>query len=412
MTDVMHIQVDPALGFGLDNLPFGIIQHNDKVFVGIAIGEYVLNLAYLEATSLIKLAKKNLFNQTSLNTFAKQGSKVRQDVRQQVQQLLTSSTSALGQKHHRDKALIHRELTQLLYPFDTRGYTDFYSCENHARNVGSLFRDPDNALNRNWKQLPVAYHGRTSSLVTSGLSFPRPHGQILNQGSDTSIFGPSQKMDFEIEMGFFIGQDNTLFEPIPIDQARDHIFGFVLVNDWSARDIQAFEYVPLGPFLGKNFLTSVSPWVITPEALAPFKVTMALQEPQPLHYLQQSKRHSYDIDITASLITDGDVHLMSTSNFQHQYWSLDQQLAHHGINGCKMQTGDLLATGTLSGTQQHQLGCFLEMTRNGVSPITLANGQTRAFLEDGDTVRLSAQCKNDQACISFGEVSGTLTAPL
>lgn len=414
MNQCIHFEIDASQGFGLNNLPFSIFSTGTsasilfKKRVGVAVGEYILDLARLEQEQLIKAGAKPVFDQTTLNTFAALGPAARQDVRHQLIKILTES-SKLSNADFRDQVLIKQADATMHYPFDTRGYTDFYSSENHARNVGSLFRDPENALNKNWKRLPVAYHGRTSSLVASGVNFKRPHGQILKPGADEPIYSPSLKLDYEIEMGIFIGRETNMFDTIPINEARDHIFGFVIVNDWSARDIQAWEYVPLGPFLGKNFLTSVSPWVVTPEALEAFTQSMPQQDIPPLAYLQQNQRQTYNIQLSAHIAPAGGTpELLSTTNFANQYWSMDQQIAHHAVNGCKMQTGDLLATGTLSGTENNQLGCLLEMTQNGKNPVQLANGRSRTFLENGDTLIIRASAGQGENLISFGEVSGTV----
>ena len=411
MTVLPHFYVDPKSGFGVENLPFGIFSrlgfHHKQV--GVAIGEFVLDLAALEHQGIISLGDETLFDRNDLNNFAALGAAARIDLRQQLQTLLSDPSSALSNESFRDEVLVKRCLVEMHYPFKTGDYTDFYSSENHARNVGSLFRDPENALNPNWKQLPVAYHGRTSSLVASDLKLKRPHGQILEKGSSTPIFSPSLKLDYEVEMGIFIGAANQMFEPIPIEKARDSVFGFVIVNDWSARDIQAYEYAPLGPFLGKNFLTSVSPWVVTPEALEPFIMEMPEQDISPLEYLRLLKRTTFNIQLEASIQTAlGHTEVISTTNFKHQYWSLDQQIAHHTVNGCKMQTGDLLATGTLSGPTQESAGCLLEITKNGANPVHLTNGETRTFLEDGDTLTIEAHCKNGNTILWFGNVSGTI----
>lgn len=411
MTVIPHFYVDPKSGFGIKNLPFGVFSrlgfHHKQV--GVAIGNFVLDLAALEHQGIISLGDEILFNRNSLNDFAALGAAARIDLRQQLQTLLSDPLSALSDESFRDEVVIKRCSVEMHYPFDTRDYTDFYSSENHARNVGSLFRDPENALNPNWKQLPVAYHGRASTLVASDLKLKRPHGQILTQGCATPTLSPSLKLDYEVEMGIFIGAENQMFEPIPIERARDAVFGFVIVNDWSARDIQAYEYVPLGPFLGKNFLTSVSPWVVTPEALEPFAMEMPEQEISPLNYLKLMQRTTFNIQLEASIQTNvGHTEVISTTNFAHQYWSLDQQIAHHTVNGCKMQTGDLLATGTLSGPTKESAGCLLEMTKNGANPIHLSNGETRTFLEDGDRLTISATCKNGDDVLWFGDVTGTI----
>ncbi|HBF08026.1 MAG TPA: fumarylacetoacetase [Gammaproteobacteria bacterium] len=406
-----QLNIEAREGFDINNLPFGVFSNGTAhKAIGVAIGNKVLNLSYLEEQQLLSITAGKVFNTTTLNAFAAQGPLVRQRVRAQIQSLLSSPESRLLNVEHVQKALIDRDSVSMHYPFDTRGYTDFYSCENHARNVGSLFRDPENALNPNWKQLPVAYHGRTSTLVASHMDIKRPQGQILNMQTKQPEFSACKKFDFEIEMGMFVGQENTLFEPIPVAKAREHLFGFTIVNDWSARDIQAWEYVPLGPFLGKNFLTSVSPWVVTPEALESFEQDMQQQEPVPVEYLQQEKRKTYSICIEAILTTaSGHTEVISTTSYTHQHWSQEQQFAHHTINGCKMNTGDLLATGTLSGTAENSLGCLLEMTQNGKKPIALSNGETRTFLQDGDTLTLSAYAKNKDTTISFGSISGTIT---
>lgn len=423
MTVIPHFYVDPKSGFGLNNLPFGIFSRTgfDQQQVGIAIGDFVLDLAALEQRGLISpydqtllkntpdFNRKTFFNKKTLNDFAALGTKARIYIRRQLQSLLSHPASPLADVKLQDQVLIKQSDIQLHYPFDTRGYTDFYSSEHHARRVGSLFRDPENALNQNWKQLPVAYHGRTSSLVAEKKYFKRPHGQVLIPKASKPIYSPTQKLDYEIEMGIFIGKGNQMFEPIPIEKARDSIFGFVIVNDWSARDIQAFEYTPLGPFLGKNFLTSISPWVVTPEALAPFAIQMPDQEILPVEYLQLSKRFTFDIQLTASLTTkNGHTHKLCTTNFSNQYWSLDQQIAHHTVNGCHLQTGDLLATGTLSGAKLEDAGCLLEMTENGKNPIHFSNGEQRAFLENNDTVRITAQCKQKSHTLWFGDVTNTV----
>lgn len=408
-----HIEVNAIEGFGLNNLPFGVFSWPDtqEKCIGVAIGDSILDMTRLEAKGLLQLHQHPIFDQGTLNAFAALGTSTRKDARAQIISLLTDADSPL--KELDAHVFCSQERAHMHYPFETRGYTDFYSSENHARNVGSLFRDPENALNRNWKYLPVAYHGRTSSLVTTGVTFPRPKGQILEPGTDTPTYGSCKKLDFEIEMGFFIGTENNIFEAIPINNARDAIFGLTIVNDWSARDIQAFEYVPLGPFLGKNFLTAVSPWVVTPEALEPFSIPMKKEDHEVVKYLQQPQRMTYDIQLEAEIIThSGHKQVISTTSFAHQYWSMDQQLAHHSVNGCKMQTGDLLATGTLSGPEQTSLGCLLEMTSNSQNPLILNNGETRTFLEDGDSLIIRAFCGAGENKISFGEVRGTLCAAL
>jgi len=287
-------------------------------------------------------------------------------------------------------------------------YTDLYSSYYHAHNVGTMLRGPENALMPNWKWLPVGYHGRASSIVVSGAEVQRPKGQIKPPDALAPVFGPTKSLDFELEMAFLIGPGNALGQPVPIDHAVDHIFGFVLMNDWSARDIQAWEYQPLGPFLAKNFCTSISPWVVTLDALEPFRRPLPKQDPEPLPYLKSTNDFTFDIHLDARLQTlklaTADV--ITRTNFQNLYWSISQQLAHHTVNGCNLQPGDLLASGTISGATEESRGCMLELAWRGANPIKLSNGETRKWLEDGDMLAITGWCDGDGYRIGFGEVSG------
>jgi fumarylacetoacetase len=297
-------------------------------------------------------------------------------------------------------------------------YTDFYSSYHHAHNVGTMLRGPENALMPNWKWLPVAYHGRASSIVINGTEVRRPSGQTKPPDAAAPVFGPSKSFDYELEMAFLIGPGNSLGSPVPIDRAIDHIFGFVLMNDWSARDIQAWEYQPLGPFLAKNFCTSISPWVVTLEALEPFRKPPPPQDSEPLPYLsatgrirrgeRQTNDFTFDIHLEAHLKTSSmdAPHIITRTNFQNLYWSVAQQLAHHTINGCNLQPGDLLASGTISGPTEESRGCMLELTWRGANPLKLPNGETRKWLEDGDKLTITGWCQGDGYRIGFGEVSG------
>jgi fumarylacetoacetase len=289
-------------------------------------------------------------------------------------------------------------------------YTDFYSSYHHAHNVGTMLRGPENALMPNWKWLPVAYHGRASSIVVSGSDVRRPQGQTKPPDAPAPIFGPTKSFDYELEMAFLIGPGNKLGEPVPIDRAADHIFGFVLMNDWSARDIQAWEYQPLGPFLAKNFATSISPWVVTMEALEPFRKPLPKQDPEPLPYLQAKEDFMFDIALEAKLQTAKMTkpHVITRTNFQNLYWSISQQLAHHTVAGCNLQPGDLLASGTISGPTEDSRGCMLELTWRGADPLKLPGGETRKWLEDGDTLVITGWCQGDGYRIGFGEVSGRI----
>jgi fumarylacetoacetase len=293
-------------------------------------------------------------------------------------------------------------------------YTDFYSSREHASNVGTMFRGPDNALLPNWLHLPVAYHGRASSIVPNQAAIIRPRGQVLQPGADGPDFCPTTELDFELEMGFFIGPGNRLGEPIPIESAADHIFGLALVNDWSARDIQRWEYRPLGPFLSKSFATSISPWVVPLAALEPFRVPGPSQDPEPLPYLCSSGHWSFDIRLEARLQTAEMAKagyqpaLLTQTNFRHLYWNMAQQLAHHTVNGCNLRPGDLLASGTISGTEAGSYGSMLELTWGGERPIILPTGETRRFLEDGDRLTITGWCQGDGFQVGFGEVTGQI----
>jgi fumarylacetoacetase len=296
-------------------------------------------------------------------------------------------------------------------PAQIGDYTDFYSSREHATNVGTMFRDPDNALLPNWLHLPVGYHGRASSIILSGTNIHRPQGQTVQEDSTTPAFNASRLLDFELEMGFFIGPGNELGHPIPISQATDHIFGMVLVNDWSARDIQKWEYVPLGPFLAKNFATTISPWVVTLDALDPFRIPNPPQDdPTPLPYLQDKENHAYDIQLEVKIQSQemNEAFVISKSNLKHMYWNICQQLAHHSITGCNMRPGDLLASGTISGSTPDSYGSMLELSWRGTKPIPLPDGTERKFLQDGDTLTLTGYCQGEGFRVGFGECVGTI----
>ncbi|MEP7145647.1 MAG: fumarylacetoacetase, partial [bacterium] len=289
-------------------------------------------------------------------------------------------------------------------------YTDFYSSREHATNVGIMFRGKENALMPNWVHMPVAYHGRASSVVLSGTNIIRPKGQTKADDAEMPSFGATKLLDFELEMGFFIGTGNNLGDPIPVAKAAEHIFGMVLVNDWSARDIQKWEYVPLGPFLGKNFATSISPWVVTLEALEPFKTKRSLQEPEPLPYLQSKGDWLFDINLEVKLKSEkmNEPYVISRSNFKYLYWDICQQLAHHSVTGCNMKTGDLLASGTISGQVKESFGSMLELTWRGTEPLKMTGGEERKFLSDGDIVTMTGWCNGDGYKVGFGEVTGKI----
>jgi len=306
----------------------------------------------------------------------------------------------------RTSVLVPQSEATMHLPAEIGDYTDFYSSREHATNVGTMLRGADKALMPNWLHLPVAYHGRSSSLVVSGTDIRRPKGQFKPDNADAPLFGPSRSLDFELETGVIVGPGNAIGQPIPISQAEDHLVGMVLVNDWSARDIQAWEYVPLGPFLAKNFATSISPWVVPLEALEPFRTAGPKQDPEPLPYLRQSGSHTFDIRLEARLLTEA--HTITVTNFKYLYWSMAQQLAHHTVNGCNLRPGDLLASGTVSGPMPDSLGCLLELTWRGSRPLTLPSGEQRTFLQDGDRVTLTGWCQGAGYRVGFGEVTGKI----
>jgi fumarylacetoacetase len=332
-------------------------------------------------------------------------------VRARVSEILRHDNPTLRDNTSlRERALVHMGAVEMNLPCSIPNYTDFYSSREHATNVGTMLRGPQNALQANWLHLPVAYHGRASSIVVSGTALHRPCGQTKADDAPAPSYGPSRNLDFELEMGFFVGPGNELGKPIPIAEAREHIFGMVLVNDWSARDIQKWEYVPLGPFLAKNFGTSISPWVVTLDALEPFRSAGPVQDPAPLPYLQTTGQEAYDIHLEVYLQTAkmDKPHRISASNAKHLYWNICQQLGHHTVNGCNMQAGDLLASGTISGPTADSCGSMLELAWKGTRPIPLPSGETRVFLQDGDRVTMTGWCQGPGYRVGFGDVTGQI----
>ena len=373
----------------------------------------MVDLSILESKGHLRLSDQPapLFSQESLNAFLGLGRAAWKKTRDMLQQLLSAETATLRDDAELREQVFHRQRDVVMQlPARIGDYTDFYSSYHHAHNVGTMLRGPENALMPNWKWLPVAYHGRASSVVVSGTPVRRPRGQIKPPDAAQPVFGPSKSFDYELEMAFLIGSPNSLGEPIPIERATDHIFGLVLMNDWSARDIQAWEYQPLGPFLAKNFATSISPWVVTLEALEPFRRPLPAQDPEPLEYLRRPNDFTFDINLEARLAAGGltKPQVITRTNFQNLYWSISQQLAHHTVGGCNLQPGDLLASGTISGAKEESRGCMLELTWRGANPLKLANGQTRKWLEDNDTLTITGWCEGDGYRVGFGEVTGTI----
>lgn len=409
------IEVDQNSDFPLNNLPYGIFSENSnhQARVGVALGEWVVDLAVLEQHGYLKIQDgSTYFDQATLNTFIATGKDNWTKVRAELQSLLSEDNPELRDNTSlRDQVFFQQRDVKMHLPVSISGYTDFYSSKEHATNVGSMFRDPSNALLPNWSELPVGYNGRASSVIVSGTDVVRPSGQIKLPNTERPIFSSCRKLDFELETGFIIGKANALGAPISIENAWEHIFGMVLFNDWSARDLQQWEYVPLGPFNAKTFASSISPWIVTLEALAPFKTNSPTQEPQPLSYLRENPSHnSYDIqlsvEIKAQNATQSD--LICTTNFKHLYWSMAQQLTHHTISGCNTQVGDLMGSGTISGPTPNSYGSLLEITWNGTRPLQLSNGEKRSFLEDGDTLTMKGHCEKDGLRIGFGAVTGKI----
>lgn len=413
------IDVPPDHPFPIQNLPYGVFRPtpNAAPRVGVAIGDFVLDLSVLEAEGLFDdapLRGERPFSEGALNVFMALGADAWDTARATIIHLLRDDTPPLRDDEAlRERALHPRNSVELLMPVLVGDYTDFYSSKEHATNVGTMFRGPENALKDNWLHLPVGYHGRASSVILSGQAVRRPCGQ-LKPDDGPPVYGPSRLLDFELEMGFFVGPGNPLGEPIPIDEADAHIFGMVLVNDWSARDIQKWEYQPLGPFLGKSFATTISPWVVPMAALAPFRCEGPPQDPAPLPYLQSSDPRCFDIHLDVGLQTEAmdAPHRVCRSNTRYLYWDVRQQLAHHTVNGCNARPGDLLASGTISGPTPDSYGSLLELTWRGEHPIELPSGETRTFIENGDRVTMTAWAQGDGYRIGFGEATAqVLPAP-
>ncbi len=409
------IPVAPDSHFPIQNLPYGIFARRGESRqprVGVAIGEHILDLAALDTFGIFKgseLSGRKVFHQPTLNAFMAMGPKAWREARETLSRILREDATEL--RHDSmlmERALVDMADADLFLPVAIGDYTDFYSSRHHAENVGIMMRGKENALMPNWLHLPVGYHGRSSSIVIDGTDFPRPMGQRLPDGASEPVFGPTKALDYELEMGFLIGTGTRLGERIEVDHAEHHIFGMVLVNDWSARDIQKWEYQPLGPFLAKNFCTSISPWVVTLDALAPFRVEGQPQLPEPLPYLRDPGNPTYDIHLEAHIAyAEGeDPVCVARTNYRHLYWNMRQQLAHHTVNGCNVRTGDMMASGTISGPEPESRGCLLERTWKGTEPIFLPNGQRRTYLEDGDRLTISGWCQGDGYRVGFGSVSG------
>lgn len=403
------IEIPESCDFPLENLPYGIAKlSNEKTVAVTRIGDTIIDLqslSALNAFSDLKIENADIFNQPVLNNFIELGKDLHVKVRERLQEIfgIGSNNTELTEKI-KQYSLHAADGVKMLMPVKVTDYTDFYSSIEHATNVGKMLRDPVNALLPNWKHLPVGYHGRASSIVVSGTEIHRPNGQTMPQGAEKPVFGPSKMFDFELEMAFVVGKTTQLGESVKASEAEDYIFGFLLFNDLSARDIQSWEYVPLGPFLSKNFGSVVSPWIVTLEALEPFRVKGPIQEPEVLPYLKTSGNRNFDINLEVLIQPEhGKENLVCSSNFRYMYWNICQQLAHHTVNGCNITTGDLYASGTISGPEPGSYGSMLELTWRGTKPIQLSDGTERKFIHDHDTIIIRGYSEKNGLRIGFGE---------
>ncbi len=415
------IDVAQDSDFSIHNLPYGIFSEtaDGQRRAGIAIGEQVLDLSVLESEGLLNLDGGPYFDQSTLNAFIDSGRDNWTTARKTIQTLLSSDCDSLRDLYEnadlQKKALFQQADVTLHLPVQVPGFTDFYSSKEHATNVGTMFRDPSNALLPNWTEMPVGYNGRASTVIVSGNDVVRPSGQLKPNADERPIFSACKRLDFELETAFVVGRGNNIGQPIAVDAAIEHIFGMVLLNDWSARDIQKWEYVPLGPFNAKTFASEVSPWVVTMDALAPFKTSCPAQEPKPLAYLNEKElNNSYDINLSVELLPNNtdEATVVCETNFKHMYWSMAQQLTHHTITGCKVEVGDMMGSGTISGPTPDSYGSMLEIAWNATKPVTLKGGETRSFIEDGDTVIMKGYSEKDGIRVGFGEVRGKVLPAL
>ena len=410
------ISYDSQSDFSIYNIPFGVaVFEDDEIACVTRVGDTVINLAVLFDKGYFDQfdLEENVFEAFALNDFISLGKAYTVPMREHLQKLLLEGSELSKDKATLELALYPIEQAYMQLPVHIPNYTDFYSSIEHATNVGKMFRDPDNALLPNWKHIPVGYHGRASSIVVSGTPLYRPKGQTKTNDADKPTFGPSKRLDFELEMAFITNSFTDLGESISTAEAEEHIFGLVIFNDWSARDIQRWEYVPLGPFLAKNFGSSISPWIVTLEALEDFRVEGPKQEPEVLPYLQYEGKKNFDIQLQTILQPEGgEENVICNSNFKYMYWNMAQQLAHHTVNGCNLEVGDMYASGTISGKSEDSYGSMLELTWSGSKPIKLSDGSERTFIEDNDTIIMRGWCEKDGKRVGFGEVSGKILPAL
>ncbi len=403
------VDTAPESPFPIQNLPYGVFTDQAGTRCGVAIGDRILDLAGAESAGLFTNTglERDTFRHGSLNRFLQHSRGVWSTVRSRIVEVLNKADLE-GRRFCESHDLVVEGPVRMRRPIEVGDYVDFYSSEQHATNVGRMFRPDGEPLLPNWRHLPVAYHGRAGTVVVSGTGIRRPHGQL--PGADGPTFGPSRRLDFELEVGFVTGDGPGPGTAIGADEAEHHIFGLCLVNDWSARDIQAWEYVPLGPFLGKSFATTISPWIVPLEALEPFRVPGPPQDPRPLPYLTTGRHLGVDIDLTVTITPEGGVPTqVCTTSFASMYWTMDQQLAHATANGASFRAGDLFASGTVSGPTPEEFGSLLERSWNGSRPVPMADGSSRTFLLDGDTVSLGGSARTDGAVpIGFGACTGSI----
>lgn len=397
--------------FPIQNIPFGVfLTRDDIITIGTRIGDYAIDLGALHQLGYFEgiPLTDDIFLQDTLNDFIADGRITWRLVRNRIAEIFdVDNTELKDNAEHRDRIIFTMEEIEMQLPVTIGDYTDFYASKEHATNVGSIFRDPENALMPNWLHIPIGYHGRSSSIVTSGTPIKRPIGQTKPKNAEKPVFGPSKRLDFELEMAFITTDVNKLGETIKLEEAEDYIFGMVLFNDWSARDIQGWEYAPLGPFLGKSFASTISPWIVTMDALEPFRTESPKQDPAPLPYLQQTGNRSFDINLKAFIQPEnGQEVLVSASNFKYMYWTMAQQLTHHTSNGCNVRAGDMMGSGTISGPTKDSYGSMLELTWAGKNPIKLNDGSERKFINDNDTIILRGYCQDNYRRIGFGECTG------
>lgn len=409
------IEIGEESDFSLYNIPFGIYKTGGGTGrMASRVGDWIIDLNNMQEAGYfddLPIDDPSVFYEDVLNPFIGLGKVATNTVRDKIIDLFTKENGALrDNQDHKDLILVPAEKVEMQMPVKVGDYTDFYSSEHHARNVGTMFRGAENALLPNWKYMPIAYHGRSSSISVSGSTIFRPRGQCKLPDAEVPNFGFTQKLDFELELAFITGKATKLGEAIAVDVAEEYIFGFVLFNDWSARDIQAWEYVPLGPFLGKNFASTISPWIVTLEALEPFKVKGPEQEPKPLEYLKASHPGNFDVNLHVNILSrEGSEAEICSTNAKYLYWAVAQQLAHHTVNGCNINIGDIYASGTISGPDKGSLGSMLEITKNGKVPLTLPDGQKRSFLEDGDTIIMTGFGGVKGKRVGFGKLKNVIT---